>query len=143
MIKNIKEKMIGAGGSISGAASILGSWQICHNVCLALIASLAIIGITVTGMPLAFLTKAAVPLWTVAFILLLIMIGFYLRKRCISGRLIILNSGLILAGVPFKSLQAFSKVFWVSGGVLAALGISLFIKDKIIKDRPINRGVRR
>ncbi len=133
MIKNIKEKLIGAAGSGSGATSILGSWQVCHNLCLGVIALLALLGIAVIGMPLMFLTKIAVPFWITAFVLLLITIGFYVKKRCISNRLVMFNSGLIVAGVPLQPLQAYSIFFWIIGGILAAAGISLFIKDKIQK----------
>ena len=130
MIKWAKEKLIGATGSASGAASILGSWQICHNICLGLIALLGILGITVTGMPLLFLTQIAVPIWLVAVGLLLVTAYLYIRKRCISNRLLLFNSGLILAGVPFQPLQRFSLFFWIAGGAIAAAGIVLFIRDK-------------
>lgn len=133
MIKNIKERLIGATGSVSGATSVLGSWQVCHNLCLGVIALLGILGITVIGMPLMFLTKIAVPFWIVAFLLLLITIGFYVKKKCISNRLIMFNSGIIIAGIPFKPLQMFSTLFWVVGGALAIAGLSLFVKDKIQK----------
>ena len=66
MINTIKEKVMGATGSVSGVASVFGSWQVCHNICLGLIAVLAVLGVTVTGMPLLFLTKWAIPLWTIA-----------------------------------------------------------------------------
>ena len=135
MAKNLKEKLIGATGSVSGAASILGSWQICHNVCLGLIAALSLIGITIAGMPLLFLTKIAVPVWSIAVILLIITIAIYLKKPCISRNLIIINLGLIIAGVPFQSLQKFSVFFWTIGGIVALIGISFFIKDKIEKKR--------
>jgi len=130
MIKKIKEKIIGATGSFAGFASILGSWQVCHNVCLGIIALLGILGITVIGMPLAFLTKIAVPLWTVAFILLIITFWLYFKKKCISKRLLMFNSGLIIAGIP---ISQFSILFWIVGGGLAATGIGLFIKDKVKK----------
>lgn len=133
MIKNIKEKLIGATGSLSGTTSILGSWQVCHNLCLGVIALLGILGITVIGMPLMFLTKIAVPFWIAAFVLLLVTIGFYIKKKCISNRLIMFNSGIIIAGIPFKPLQTFSALFWIVGGTLAIAGISLFVKDKIQK----------
>ena len=131
MIKYAKEKLIGATGSLSGAASILGSWQVCHNVCLALIALLAVIGITVTGMPLLFLTKIAIPMWTIAIVLLAIVIWLYFSKHCISKNLIIFNSGLIIAGTPFQQVQKFSVFFWVTGGLLAIMGIIFFVKEKI------------
>lgn len=133
MIKNIKEKLVSATGSVSGATSIFGSWQVCHNLCLGVIAFLGLLGITVIGMPLMFLTKVAIPFWIAAFLLLLVTIGFYVKKRCISSRLIMFNSGLIIAGIPFQPLQAFSKFFWFARGTLAFAGISLFVKDKIQK----------
>ncbi len=103
MIKKIKEKIIGATGSVSGIASIMGSWQVCHNICLGIVALLGILGITVVGMPLAFLTKVAIPLWSVAVALLIITILLYVKKKCISRNLIMINSGLIIAGTPFPS----------------------------------------
>ena len=135
MAKNLKEKIIGATGSLSGAASILGSWQVCHNICLGLIALLGVIGITVVGMPLLLFTKIAVPMWTIAVILLFVTILIYTRKKCISKNLIILNSGLLVAGIPFQPLQKFSVFFWTIGGILALAGISFFIKEKIEKKR--------
>lgn len=135
MVKNIKEKLITATGSASGATSILGSWQVCHNLCLGVIALLGFLGITVIGMPLMFLTKIAVPFWIAAFILLLVTISIYVKKRCVSNRLIMFNSGLIIAGIPFQPLQGFSTMFWLIGGTLAIAGISLFVKDKIQKKR--------
>lgn len=131
MVKYIKEKITGILGSLSSSVSFLGSWQICHNVCLGIIALLSIVGITVTGMPLLFLTTIAKPLWIVAFILLIITILVYLQKKCISHNLILFNSGVIIAGIPFQSLQKFSLLFWLTGGFIALLGISLFIKDKL------------
>ena len=135
MMKNIKERIVGATGSATGVTSILGSWQICHNVCLGIVALLGIIGITIVGMPLAFLTKLAIPFWSVAFILLLIIIALYIKKKCISKNLIILNSGLIIAGIPFQPLQRFIVFFWIIGGTLALIAVSIFIKDKIQKKR--------
>jgi len=131
MNKNIKEKVIGATGSVSGAASILGSWQICHSLCLGLIALLGVIGITVTGMPLLFFTKIAIPLWIIAVLLLITAIFVYTQKKCISKNLLIFNSGLIIAGTPFQSVQKFSIFFWAVGGGIALAGIFLFVKDKM------------
>ena len=130
-MRNTKEKAIGAAGSLSGIASILGSWQACHSVCLTLVGFLSILGITVVGMPLAFLTEVAIPVWTVAVVLLIIVAVLYIKKRCISSRLLLVNSGLIIAGIPFPSLQQFTEIFWIIGGVLVITGISLFVKDKI------------
>ena len=130
-IKNPKEKLIGATGTLSGFTSILGSWQVCHNICLAIIFALSLIGITITGMPLLFLTKIAVPLWTIAVLLLVVTTILYQTRKCISRNLIILNAGLIIAGVPFKPLQQYSAFFWSIGGLISLAAIMLFIKDRI------------
>lgn len=134
---SIKEKTAGILGSISGFTSFLGSWQVCHNICLALIALLSVIGITVTGMPLLFLTTIAKPLWIVAVILLIITFSVYLKKQCISSRLLLFNSGLIIAGIPFQFLQKLFLIFWIVGGSIAITSIVLYINDKIKKGKKI------
>ena len=137
-IKNPKEKLIGATGTLSGFSSILGSWQVCHNVCLAIIFALSLIGITITGMPLLFLTKIAVPLWTIAVLLLVVTTILYQTRKCISRNLIILNAGLIIAGVPLKPLQQYSVFFWVIGGLISLVAVILFIKERIKKKNEKN-----
>ncbi len=131
MKKNIKEKIMVATGSVSGAAGILGSWQVCHNLCLTVIALLAIFGITLIGMPLIFLTKLAVPFWITAAVLLVVTIGIYVKKKCISKNLIMFNSGLIVAGIPFRPLQDYSLFFWIIGGTLAGVSICLMVRNKL------------
>jgi len=133
MTKNITGKIAGVAGGASGAASILGSWQICHNICLGIVALLAILGITVVGMPLLFLTRLAIPFWIIAFTLLLVTIAIYVKKKCISKNLIMFNSGLIIAGVPFQALQNFQVFLWIIGGTIALIAASIFVKGKIQK----------
>lgn len=127
---DLKNVCMSATGTISGTASILGSWQICHNICIGLIALLSLIGITVVGMPLFFLTKIAVPLWSIAALLLLVSLGIYMKKKCISQNMLLLNSGLVIAGIPFQPVQQFSTIFWIVGGSLVVLSIVLFVKEK-------------
>lgn len=136
MVKNsrfLKEKLVGVSGSLSGITGFLGSYQVCHNVCLSVISILGALGVTVVGMPLLFLTKVAVPFWIAASVLLFLTLVIYFRKRCISNRLILFNSGLIVAGTPFKSLQQFSLLFWFIGGFLAMLSLGLYFKNKLAK----------
>ena len=130
MGKNVQEKLMTATGTLSGAASVLGSWQICHSVCLGIIALLSVLGIAIIGMPLLFLTKIAVPLWSMALVILVLTLIIYLRKKCISKKMIVFNSGLLIAGIPFPSLQRFSIVFWITGGLVASFAIIWYIKDK-------------
>ena len=135
LLTEFKERLVGIAGSISGVTSVLGSWQVCHNVCLGLIVLLGILGIVVTGMPLLFLTKVAVPFWIIAFSFLLLTLFIYYKKKCISHKLIIFNSGLIVAGTPFQSVQQYSLFFWIIGGLLGVISITLFVKDKIKKKK--------
>lgn len=130
-VNKIKEKFVGVAGSVSGITSVLGSWQVCHNLCLGVIALLSILGITVIGMPLIFLTKIALPFWIIAASLLAITLLIYFKKRCISQKLILFNFGFIVAGTPFQSLQSFSPLFWIVGGTLVSFSVLLFIKDRI------------
>ena len=139
----VKEKLIAGTGSVSGVTSVLGSWQVCHNICLGIVALLGLVGITVTGMPLLFLTKVALPLWTAAVVLLGITLILYFKKRCISQNLIIMNSGLIIAGTPLKQVQSFSSVFLAMGGAIALIGIILFIREKMQKKMCIHHAERK
>ncbi len=132
-MKNVKEKIIGSVGSVSGVVSILGSWQICHNVCLGLIALLSVVGITVVGMPLAFLTTIAIPIWSFAALLLVITFIIYQKKKCISKNMLIINLGLIIAGIPFAFVQDFKYLLWIVGGILVVFGVYSFISGKIKK----------
>ena len=96
-----------------------------------MIAVLSLIGITVIGMPLAFFTKIAIPMWSIALVLLVVLIGMYVKKQCVSKNLLYVNSGIIVAGVPFQPLQQYSIGFWIVGGLLVAFGAGSFIASKI------------
>ncbi len=132
-----KTKLIEKTGNISsivsGTMGFLGGYQVCHNICLGVIALLSIIGITAAGMPLLFLTKVAIPFWIAAVILLGITLFFYFKKKCISRNLLLFNGGIIIAGVPFNSLKDFSVFFWIMGGSIILISIILFIKDRMAK----------
>lgn len=130
----LKERIMSATSSASGLMGVFSSWTVCHNVCTATIALLAIIGITVVGMPFLFLQKVAVPLWTAAVILFAVLLVLKMRKMgCLSGKALTLNAGLIVAGTPFQAAQHFSLVFWATGGALVALSVILLIKDKLAR----------
>ena len=131
---NIKEKILGASGSITGALSFLGGYQVCHNACLALVAFITFLGFAVAGMPLLFLTKVAIPFWIAALFLLSIMIILTYKKIIhISDKVILLNSGLIIAGVPFQQVQQLNYIFWIIGGVLVLFSVGWYVYDKFKK----------
>lgn len=129
----VKERLVSISSSFSGLMSFLGGYQVCHNICLGIIALLSIIGITVVGMPLIFLTKVSIPFWIAAVLLFGVTLIFYFKMKCISKGLLLFNAGVIIAGVPFKSVQDYSPVFWIIGGSLVLISILVFIKNKISK----------
>ena len=134
MNKNIKERILGGTGAISGALSFLGGYQVCHNACLALVAFLTFLGFTVAGMPLLFLTKVAIPFWVIAVILLVTMVILKYGKLIgVSDKVLLLNSGLIIAGIPFQQVQNFNYIFWSIGGVLVVFSIGWFVYEKFKK----------
>ena len=131
MSNGIKEKVLGATGSISGGLSFLGGYQVCHNVCLGLISILTLLGFTITGMPLLFLTRVSIPFWAIALALLILAIILKFGKNMgFSGKIILLNSGLIIAGIPFQELEQFNYIFWIIGGVLVVSSIGWYFYDK-------------
>ena len=133
MVANIKEKLLSVSNGLTGSLSFLGSYQVCHNACLALISLLTILGFTVAGMPLLFLTKVAIPFWVAAISLLIITLILKYKKIIkISGKMMLFNSGLIIAGVPFQQLQQFNYVFWIIGGVLVIFSIGWYLYEKIV-----------
>ncbi len=130
-MNNIKEKILSASGSLSGSLSFLGSYQVCHNACLALVAFLTFLGFAVAGMPLLFLTKVAIPFWIAAVSLLIIMLALNYKKIIhMSNKMLLFNSGLIVAGTPFQQIQQFNYLFWIAGGILIILSIGWYVYDK-------------
>ena len=128
-----KEKALTITSSLSGTIGFLGGYQVCHNVCLGIIALLSFIGITLVGMPLLFLTKVAVPFWIVAVLLFGLTLMFYFKMKCISKNLLLFNGGIIIAGVPFNFIKDFSVYLWIIGGFLILLSLVLSIKNRLRK----------
>ncbi len=127
--------------SFSGGASILSSYQVCHNVCMGLIGLLSLIGITLVGMPLAFLLPYTVPFWVIGTALLVITFFIYFKKpKCMSRNLLIFNTGIIIAAIPFKEVQEFQPFFWVSGGIIILIAVYNFLNKKILK-KFINKNI--
>ena len=132
MNKNMKERILGGTGAISGALSFLGGYQVCHNACLALVAFLTFLGFAVAGMPLLFLTKVAIPFWVAAVLLLLIMLALNYKKIIhLPNKMLLFNSGLIVAGIPFQQVQSFSYIFWIIGGILVVFSIVWYFYDTL------------
>lgn len=115
----------------SSCISVLGSYQVCHSVCMAAISILAVLGITFAGMPLLFLTKVALPFWIIAVVLFFILLVLNLRgMHCISNNSLAFNSGLLIIGIPF--LQEYYLSLWVIGGVLVVYSCGVYVKRKLL-----------
>lgn len=133
-----KESVLGYTGTISGGASILSSYTICHQVCLGLIALLSIVGITVAGMPLAFLSKYTMFLWGLGAAMLgITAILYHFHPHCISGRLLTANAGFLIAGLPFEAFLKYQRFLWTIGGTIVA---SILISWLL--ERHKNRGLQ-
>jgi len=126
-----REKVLSVSSSVSGVVGFLGGYQVCHNICMGIIALLSLIGITLVGMPLLFLTKVAIPFWIAAIVLFIITLIFYFKMKCISKSLIIFNGGVIIAGIPFQQVQDYYLIFWIIGGSLFIASLFLYTKRKI------------
>ena len=130
---NRKRKSLTAVSSISGGLSFLGGWQICHNLCLGVRALLSLIGITVVGMPLLFLTQYAIYFWSAAVLLLIpTLIMYWKNRKCMSVKLILFNVGIVIASVPFSWIQPYQIIFWSVGGVLILASAWLFLKARFV-----------
>jgi len=114
-------------GSASGASSVLGSWQVCHSVCLALISVVSIFGITLTGMPLAFFNTFEVPFWVAAFFLFMVVLGMHYARRCMHVPLLWMNAGAVIAGFPF--IPQHTTLFLVAGGLIGAWGLLVWMRE--------------
>lgn len=135
-ISEKKGRAMSAVTGLSGTLSFLGGWQVCHNVCLGIIALLSVVGITVVGMPLFFLTQYTVYFWSLAVLILIPTILMYWRNRkCMSVKLILFNIGIVIASVPFAGLQPYQPVFWLIGGMLVISAVWMFLKPRFRKNR--------
>ncbi len=76
--------VIGAGFAGLGAA---GAFGLCHTICMAIIAGLAVVGITITGMPLMFL-QDSYPIFIaigLGFIGLSVYLYFRHKNTCMAS----------------------------------------------------------
>jgi hypothetical protein len=134
-----KEKYINYFSSFTGASGIFSSYQVCHSICLGIIALLSLIGITLVGFPLLFLQKWALPLWTIALVLFSISIILYLRHKHTSRNLLTFNLGAIIVGIPFKSLVFLRAYFLIIGFSIIIFSLYLIIKGRFSKNETEQR----
>ncbi len=132
MKKHLRERFLPYFSSMGGGASIAGAHNVCHTLCIGVIALLSIMGVTVSGMPLMWLNKYNVWFWLMGLVFFAPMLYLFNKhKGCISNKPLLLNGGLLVAGIPFKPFQSYVVWLWIIGGALVAASIILFVKDRI------------
>lgn len=130
----MREKIFSFSSFVGSTASILGNYNLCHSACMLLISFLSIVGITVVGMPLLFLQSWAPYMWSLGALFLILSVILYLRMNsCISKRAIGINSGLLIAGVPF--FKGINPLFWITGGAVVFFNLVLFAKERFNNHR--------
>ncbi|HZX12001.1 MAG TPA: hypothetical protein VFE88_00895 [Candidatus Nanoarchaeia archaeon] len=129
MLQRLKQKTLSLFGSASGGAGFLGSVpSSCHNLCTGFISLASLFGISLSGMPLAFLPAYSTYFWTAALLFLILMAFLHFKKHSVSRNALTLNLGLVLLGIPFfKSLKIF---YWVLGGAVLLATLFFFIREK-------------
>lgn len=132
MAKGKNAKAVGILSTSAGGLSFLGSWQVCHNLCIGIIAALSLIGITIVGMPLLFLNQYAIYFWFAACLLLAPTLFLYWKNRkCISKNLLFFNFGIVIASIPFAQLQNYHILFWAVGGIFILAAMKTFLEKRI------------
>ncbi|MBI4163387.1 MAG: hypothetical protein HY512_00875 [Candidatus Aenigmarchaeota archaeon] len=116
-------------GSVSGAGSIISAHNVCHSICLAVVALLSVFGIFVSADILMWLQDYNLFFWTMGVAFLAISLAIYYKMPCcISTKMILFNVGLLIIGLPF--LATFNIVLWLIGGYIVLLSISWLIIEK-------------
>ena len=128
--RNKEGKFLGLVGTASGAGGIISLHNVCHTVCLGVVATLSIFGIAVSSTALMFLQDYNLLFWSMGVFFLALSLALYAKLgKCISQRLIVFNAGLVLAGTPL--LPSLQIVFWAAGFSIAVLVSLIYIKDKM------------
>ncbi|OGI15581.1 hypothetical protein A3K63_01540 [Candidatus Micrarchaeota archaeon RBG_16_49_10] len=123
-------RIAGALGGISGGGSIISAHNVCHSVCLAVVAFLSIFGIAASSDVLMFLESYNLLFWSMGiFFLALSLLLYFKFPKCMSKKMILANAGLLIIGIPF--VASLNLLFWVAGGVILSYSIAWYAKDKI------------
>lgn len=131
--KNSRGNFAGIFGSVSGVGSVISAHNICHTLCLVVVAVLSVFGIMASSNILMFLEDYNLLFWSMGIFFLAISLLLYFRfGRCISEKLILANTGLLVIGIPFPPLQS-SIVAWLVGGSVVLASIGWFLKERLIK----------
>lgn len=131
--KNMKRgsKISVAAGSASGVGSIISVHNVCHYLCLGVVAVLSVFGILVSSDVLMFLENYNLIFWSMGLLFLFVSIFLlYNFPNCISKKAITANAGLLVFGFPF---QIYNFLFWIAGSVVLVATIGWYIRDRVIR----------
>lgn len=126
-----KAKITGVFGTVSGTGSIISAHNVCHALCLAVVAFLSVFGVIVSSDILMFLENYNLFFWSMGIFFLALGLMLLLKyPNCMSRKMILANSGLLIIGVPY--LPSLNLLFWIVGSIIVSASIGWYIKDKFI-----------
>ncbi len=121
------KKIFGIAGGVSGAGSVISAHNVCHALCMAVVAFLSIFGIIVSADVLMWLQDYNLFFWSMGTVFLgMSLILLYIKGNCISKKMIVLNVGLLIIGFPF--LQ--NWIIWAPGILVVLFSIGWYLRDR-------------
>ncbi len=124
-------RITGIFSGVSGTGSIISAHNVCHALCLAVVGLLSIFGIAASSDILMFLENYTLFFWSMGMLFLVLSLLLYLKfPHCMSKKMILANSGILVIGIPY--LSSFNLLFWVVGGTILIASTGWYIKDKFI-----------
>lgn len=133
----LQNRLFGGSGTTSGVFGAIGSvHNVCHSICMAVVSTLALFGITTSILPLMFLQTYQLYFWVAAFVFTGASFYFFLkqkRKVTRDRNLLLINGGLLLFGLPFKQLADYMDFFRFLGLSLTFVSLFLFLFAKRFK----------
>ncbi len=123
-------RIVGAANAASAGGSVIGAHNVCHAICLAAVALLSVIGVTISSNALMFLQDFALPFWIMGIAFLSIGVFLYMRFCCISKKLLLFNAGLLVIGMPFVQTLSYVWIFWLIGAAIAGYAALWYFSEK-------------
>lgn len=128
------------GSIISSLASVLGiggsgTSVICQSTCSASSSVLPFLGVSLATTPFAFIEWYQTPIWWVALSLFVVAFWFYRTKNFhtkFEHGLLLINGGLLVAGVPYFRTPEISPFIIWTGIILSGVGTFHLVTAKKI-----------
>lgn len=117
----------------SGAGSIISAHNVCHSICLGVVALLSVFSISVSSTALMFLSDYNLLFWSMGLFFLIVTVALYVKLGCVSKKAMTANAGIIIAGVPF--FPSAQLGFWIVGGAIFLITLGRYIKERYSSTR--------